>query len=376
MLRRFVRNNVIKLHEALKVRGYRRRTAVYVKKAGLKKDNFNKAALKGFMELWSPLTNRPDINSFMMYTHLNGSEDPRFLPMDLYYCTIEPILNNKRFIKGYSDKNALDLFHQDVKAPFVLLRSIDGIIYDHAYRRIQDNRLREYFFDQAIGSRHIEYVFVKPSSDTMQGLSTLKLKVDDGRLYDEKKGVLDLHELRKLYPENFIIQEYIHQHECTARFHNDSLNTIRVLTYRSVRDDTIVPLQILQKVGKGGSIIDKGFRIGMSPDGNYNKYCTEGGKKHTDVNGLNLSSISGFPYIRDLIRCAENVAKKHIHSRILGLDLAVNRHGEVLLIEVNNIYLGHEATQINNGPLFREYTEEIIDYCKDKKRTFSFYFDV
>ena len=49
-------------------------------------------------------------------------------------------------------------------------------------------------------------------------------------------------------------------------------------------------------------------------------------------------------------------------------DLAIDKNGEPVLIEVNLMYQGIGFLQINNGPLFGDYTEDILDRCIKRKR--------
>jgi len=39
-------------------------------------------------------------------------------------------------------------------------------------------------------------------------------------------------------------------------------------------------------------------------------------------------------------------------------------------LEINNINIGIEDLQKNNGPFLREFTEEVLRYCKNHSRSF------
>jgi hypothetical protein len=61
---------------------------------------------------------------------------------------------------------------------------------------------------------------------------------------------------------------------------------------------------------------------------------------------------------------AKEIASKNIHSRILGLDLCIDNKENVRCIEVNNF--GNEINffQLNNGPLFGRFSDEVNAYVK------------
>ena len=54
-------------------------------------------------------------------------------------------------------------------------------------------------------------------------------------------------------------------------------------------------------------------------------------------------------------------AKKNFYSRLMGLDFCVDINNKVILIEINNQF-GAISFQMNAGPLFGEYTDEVIQY--------------
>ena len=45
-------------------------------------------------------------------------------------------------------------------------------------------------------------------------------------------------------------------------------------------------------------------------------------------------------------------------------------------MEINNINIGIEDLQKNNGPMFGEFTEEVIDFCSKNKRSYCFDFEI
>jgi hypothetical protein len=61
---------------------------------------------------------------------------------------------------------------------------------------------------------------------------------------------------------------------------------------------------------------------------------------------------------------------------LLGFDFCVDENANVRLFEVNNLYVGVINQQMSTGPLYREFTDEIIDYCLNNKNKRSFVFKI
>ena len=69
---------------------------------------------------------------------------------------------------------------------------------------------------------------------------------------------------------------------------------------------------------------------------------------------------------------AVEIAENTPYHRRLGLDMAVDEAGRPYVIEVNNGLLG--TAQYLNGGLFKQYTDEVMEYCKRNKSKVNFNF--
>ena len=72
---------------------------------------------------------------------------------------------------------------------------------------------------------------------------------------------------------------------------------------------------------------------------------------------------------------AKAIASSFLYHRLIGFDFCVDEDSKVILIEANLYDIGI-SHQMLSGPLFREYTDEIIEYCARNKKTISFDFDL
>ena len=173
----------------------------------------------------------------------------------------------------------------------------------------------------------------------------------------------------------FLIQKYIEQHNYFKQFNNSSVNTVRVMTYRSVRNEEIMILSSVLRIGKPGSIVDNqasgGISCGINKKGELNDYIVDkyGNKKEiTEILNDFKNNIKVYKY-NEIIKVAKKIAQKNLYHRILGLDFCVGINDKIYLLEINNKNIEINFLQMNNGPLFREYTDEVIEFCKNMPKS-------
>jgi hypothetical protein len=63
---------------------------------------------------------------------------------------------------------------------------------------------------------------------------------------------------------HFVLQERIRQHPWFAAWNQSSLNTIRMMTYRSVVDNAVHPLGAVVRFGRPGSLVDNQAAGGLT----------------------------------------------------------------------------------------------------------------
>jgi hypothetical protein len=241
--------------------------------------------------------------------------------------------------------------------PKTLFRVIDGLIYDANYNPINQIKIKDI--------SEVELV-IKPSLDSGGGKNVNLIPIMDLPTNNE---TIDFNLLKSQFTHNFIAQEKINQHPFLSNFNASSLNTIRILTYRSIKDGKIHCIQKILRVGVKGEFVDNsragGFSIGINDQGYLNKFALDKkGNQYDKVNSISLSKKIKMPLIENMEALAKEIASKNIHSRILGLDLCIDNKENVRCIEVNNF--GNEINffQLNNGPLFGRFSDEVNAYVK------------
>ena len=306
---------------------------------------------------------RKDRKWLDLFFSVYGKPDRGFIPLPVYYNYIEPRLNNGLLTTAIKEKNFYDKFLRNIKTPPTIIRCINGCYYDINYKYIElDDRL----LYQQLGS--IPTVIIKPSVESGSGRSILRFtRVNDHFFSGNEKLTTDF---LNNYGVDFVMQVLIRQHEFFRQFNPESNNTIRVLIYRSVNNDQISVLHTLLRIGKTGSFLDHdnlgGVAIAINEQGNLKDYAFDiDGTKYESFNRITFKQVAEVPFIQEIYKSSINVANQVHYARLLAMDFTVDQTGEVLLIEINCKGNGISQYQYSNGSLFKEFTEEILEYCNN-----------
>lgn len=320
-----------------------------------------------YRRLWAPFGGDKPLSWLTMYTNVSGITDYRYVPETVYYTRIEPCLNNKAMAKAFSDKNLYHRYLGDFNLPETILANIEGVWYNGETEQVDTSRADDIL-------KHHQRFIVKPALDSGGGRGVM--------MAGSGFPPLDTTDaIGRACGKNFIIQEVIEGAPFYRQFCDTSLNTLRVLTYRSVTDEAIVPLWSLLRVGRNGAITDNqasgGYACGVTPDGRLTgKAVDKWGAVFSSVNGVPLQQgllLEGF---EQMIAAAIKIAPRLPYARLLGLDLCIDAAGKVRLIEVNNINNEINFYQMLYGPLFGDYTAEVIVWCKGRPRSFMIDYEI
>lgn len=297
---------------------------------------------------------KPNLSYLSLYNYDKPEFDPRYIPDDLYYGTIDPYFNKALDCAAIDDKNLYDLYFPDAPQPKTIVRKIRGQYQDSNYRIIS--------FDSAVElcAQEAEVVIKKAvGSDGGHGIRFWKLS-------DGKKKV---REILKESDYDIVVQETIKQHESLAKLHPSSVNSIRMLTL--TRGGEVQVLSSIVRMGANGNNVDNGHSGGIfvGVDGTTGQlknvaYTYMTGKrfetKHPTTGAVfSDSMIPNFDKCKDLVkRLSPRLSRV---SCLTSWDLSVGIDGEPILIEVNMAYGGLFFHQITNGPVFGDMTKEIIE---------------
>lgn len=309
----------------------------------------------------------------ILYQHVNGIISKNYIPESIFYFEIESRLNNLMMRVAYGDKNSYYRFQSKNEfyiLPEVFCHNIRGINYDKAFQSKEIIDLQK--------ELHYGKYIIKPSLESGGGknIGVFEYTQTGITFHQNAKTPLFLNRLEEIliiYKKDFVIQSYIEQHDYFKQLNSSSVNTMRVMTYRSVKDDSIHVLQRIMKVGQKNYLTDNEWTgsntIGVNAEGELNTFAVNKfGVKTEVVNGIKLADLPHNPFVKKVDKAAIEIASNFFYSRLLGIDFAISKNGEVIFVEVNHAYNGINYFQYNNGPLFNDFTDEIIEYCLKTKR--------
>lgn len=206
-------------------------------------------------------------------------------------------------------------------------------------------------------------LFAKPR-DGIKGESCYRLKKEDLNNDALMQEVFSL-----VKENNFIFQKLIIQHKAINEIYSDSINTIRIDTYRDKNEKTHV-LTAFMRFGMGGKVTDNtgtdGFIIPLNlKTGHFEKY----GIQYLNVNTQPIESHPDtkvkfenrmVPFFNEILALAHVLSKSFV-DRLVGWDVAITENGPIV-IEGNCDYAIAGQDIINKGykshPIFAKMLNE------------------
>ena len=272
-----------------------------------------------------------------------------YVPTDLFYLRIIPKLNSRSFWAAWNEKTIYSRLFPNVSMPRTIGYRINGLFYDDKYKEISCDD-----FERIL--REEKRVIVKPSD----GYEGRGVEIWDTHDVDLKTKLI--HKAR-----SYVVQEVLMQHESLSKLNESSVNPIRVMTLRL--NGKIKYLHSIVRFGIPGSITDVNFKNGkeiiqacsVSSEGIINPY-------YYDANGLKWqreetmggNQVLQIPNFDKVIQLALEIHEGLYHFDLVGSDITVDRNGNPIMIEFNIGSPGPIFPQYCNGPLFGDYTEELI----------------
>lgn len=332
----------------------------------------NDSEEKEYCLKWSSLSHNPDKSVFRLFSQYIGP-NPDIVPEDVSSGIIQPLMNPIATRGYYQDKNMFEKILPKEYLPKAVLRKIAGEYYNSDYESISVNE--RWSLPKTMVAKCI---FIKPAVDSSSGRGVVCFKRteeseyvnSEGQKFDQKF----LTDYSKFHAD-FIVQEGLTQSDYISQFNPTSINTIRIATYRSVKDNKAHVVAIIMRMGKTGSEVDNahagGLFIGIDKNGGLGKYaCDQYGNKFDSFNNIDFKSTEyKIPDFDKVLAFAKSVAEKIPHHRLLAQDIAIQANGEPCLVEFNIRGFSVWLFQFTSGAAFGEYADEIIDYCAKNKKS-------
>ncbi|QYZ79860.1 hypothetical protein E2N92_10715 [Methanofollis formosanus] len=302
---------------------------------------------------------------YLFYRNCSGIDDVRYVPENIYYNKIEPNLNNQYLSFGYADKNFYERRYNPDLFPETILRCINGIFYDRFYNKIDENDSHSILDDCGA-----EECVLKPTIDSGGGRGVQIARIDRGEIFDAQSRKISFNDRVHFYGGNFVIQHKIEQNEFFARFHSDSINTMKLYTYYSEHSDEAYVLKSVLRMGINNRFMDNqgagGISCGICPDGRLNSFAYD---KYGYTCCEHPNSKMSFedkvvPNFSEAINVAKRIQNSNHHFRVLGIDMYVDRKGNTRILEINTKNNEINFHQLYGGSLFGDFTEEVIEISK------------
>ena len=170
------------------------------------------------------------------------------------------------------------------------------------------------------------------------------------------------------FEANFVVQRLVRQHPDLARINKESLNTVRVMSFRFKGEVHILSTQL--RMGGVGSRVDNvtagGCACVIKPDGWLEERAVTRKSEWTDqhASGLKFKDIR-VPSFDKIIQTVKMLHCQLPFFNLIGWDFAVDETGEPVVIEYN---LAPEQNQIGGrAPAFGELSDEVFDEVFLKK---------
>jgi hypothetical protein len=291
------------------------------------------------------------------YIAVNETMDNRYIPETVFYTKLEPWFNRKELCLAYEDKNMYHKLFPDIKMPEIILRNINGMYFNGLYEKLERPELFKLL------KLYNGVYIIKPSLDSGQGKNVLTIRLSDSDIFIQDNPI-SFDELERKYVKDFLIQCKLDQYEPFERISPHLLNTLRVLSLRF--GGKVHILSSILKMGSNGNLVDiesaEWISCGITDNGILKNFAIDKNFYKYDIHPYTKVSFGHLeiPMYNDII---ETVMKLHngLHYfNLVSWDIAIDKMGEVNLIEFNLSGQGINAHQVMNGPLFGDMTSDIL----------------
>ena len=295
-----------------------------------------------------------------LYEKAGCPKDERYIPASLYFYYISPFLMNMNMTMAYVDKNSYGKIFPNIMQPTTIFHNINSRFYKALGGVIisRDTVVKE-LSDRA-------NFIIKPAIESGRGRDVLLIR--------EKKSEKEIEEILASFGSDYIIQEVLRQHSDLAKLNPTSLNTCRVYTYLPVGETEHVVLGAAVRFGGEGAYRDNACTGGgfckIHEDGliddkicQYRFWGRRSLKEEKNLTDLKV------PSFKKVIQTCLDCHRQLPYMDLVGWDIAVSEDGTPVLIELNQ-YPDCDFIQLFNGPMFGDYTENLIEAIKSNNTQF------
>ena len=225
-------------------------------------------------------------------------------------------------------------------------------------------------------------IVIKPARGTQgKGIHFMTHEIVFSMLNTDGNSVFSHH--NNLFSKGeFIVEEYIDQHNEMKKINPYSVNTIRVITFIT-RKSEVIPLSAMLRTSAseagtdnfstGGIVVGIDLETGKLKSRGFFKPGYGTTVDHHPLTQLKFADFA-VPYWPEIIKLLQSAQKAFYHLNCVGWDVAVGQSGPII-VEAN-IEWGTAGIQAVNGGLLtkknREYFEQYGLYFRGLLEIFSF----
>lgn len=201
-------------------------------------------------------------------------------------------------------------------------------------------------------------VFLKAASNSEGGHGVFYMDVSN--------TIADVQNRVNAIRQDIVVQKPICQSSSLAKLNPSSVNTIRCMTFLD-KSGKVKMYSACLRMGICGAKVDNassgGVVSGIDEKGRLKKYAYKPtGEKYSchPTSGVIFLDyiIPNFDKVKNLVM---SLAIQHPYFRLISWDIALDEQNEPVLIEANLCSGELDFHQLNNGPIFGDDTEDILN---------------
>lgn len=306
---------------------------------------------KEIIEFWKPFYRsiKHELHWFEFYNSFCDNKEnlKYYIPDSIYYSIIDLYYTNPVRAKQIDDKNLYDLIFNGVRMPYTIVRKSNGMLLNNQYQAITT--------EEALKLCKSYRSVISKEAVESEGGKGIRFFDFDSTTDQEFIDWLDS-------STEITIQEVIQQHSSLAKIHENSINTIRIITLMT--DGSLHVLSSVLRMGVGKARVDNassgGIVCGIDKNGCLKEYAYnikgERWSQHPQGAIFKGMPIVGYQLCVDQVKSL--AGRINGLSRLISWDFAISPEGEPILIEVNLSFGQVDFHQICNGPILQELTDE------------------
>ena len=272
------------------------------------------------------------------------------MPIDFYYCFIDPYFNNWEMAKYYDNKCMYQRMFLGINQPKMFFMRMNNCWVNNKFEIVHINNILSSLEDYG------NEIVVKQANDSEGGANIFFVKGENIR----EKLLNAFGKINK----DLVIQESIKQNKAISKINSTSINTIRILSMLTTEGVKIYSCII--RMGINGNRVDNisqgGISCGIDDSGRLKKVAYNyRGDKYSEhpSSGVRFDTVV-IPNWGDVLEMVYKAHPMIPHFRLVSWDIAIDFEGKPLLVEANLCYGELNLHQLNNGPIFGDDTEKVL----------------